>query len=424
VNSKHDNGIPSNVNEIMFYHKPSNTSISEMLSEPLMSLETPSSLEMEQDPTPYSPSNQRRASLKDISSTEPPSPTINCFAVLKNNGREVDLFDAQGKHKTFSMVSPSSPAAAASIEMKKICFSTHGVPVDGLLTPCLDEDGLHISSLVDSKTNPFDKGSVFMHSSSSLSSTSCSSSTTPSATEMDCAVCNVKGAHLHAHVHDPVKCSMDYSSRSSSDATLLNQIHKDSSYENNYNGRESRKPPLSSDLQFLASLTFMEKSDSRILSDHTHTHTHEHSVNNHSSHDGHHDDDHSHNHHQHGHGHNHTHSQTEEDHHESTTHPIDHHHTHSHHHHHEDPFHDDSETQHITAHLPISDSLPKQCNSKEYSRRLSELEKSSTTPMSVLHERRVLSKVQVSEFIFILFISIHFFCHESQDHFRLYITTA
>lgn len=122
--------------------------------------------------------------------TEDDGGDVLCLAMVRDSGREVDVFDARGQARSFSFadsehgvgVGGSSPAPGGRggeqvPDSKKLCFSTHGLggsgnEVDGLLTPCFDENGEHGEP------------------------------------EEGC-FCGVDTPHLHAHVHDPEKCSGD-----------------------------------------------------------------------------------------------------------------------------------------------------------------------------------------------------------------------
>eukprot|EP00566_Odontella_aurita_P003386 CAMPEP_0113583338 /NCGR_PEP_ID=MMETSP0015_2-20120614/32457_1 /TAXON_ID=2838 /ORGANISM="Odontella" /LENGTH=1507 /DNA_ID=CAMNT_0000488195 /DNA_START=371 /DNA_END=4894 /DNA_ORIENTATION=- /assembly_acc=CAM_ASM_000160 len=124
---------------------------------------------------------------------------VLCLAVVRESGREVDVFDARGQARSFSFADHAKDVDGAGNcvgggasahnhgnvgggwreslhESKKLCFSTHGLggngDVDGLLTPCFDENGEHGEP------------------------------------EEGC-FCGVDTPHLHAHVHDPERCNHD-----------------------------------------------------------------------------------------------------------------------------------------------------------------------------------------------------------------------
>jgi len=87
-------------------------------------------------------------------------PVVRCIAILHDNGQDLTVFDASGRPRTYSC--EDCPG--------KLCFSSHGAKgLDGLLTPCLDEDGLH---------GVPDEG----------------------------CFCGVDTPHIHAHLQDDVKC--------------------------------------------------------------------------------------------------------------------------------------------------------------------------------------------------------------------------
>jgi hypothetical protein len=99
-----------------------------------------------------------------------------CLAVVRESGSELLLFDASGASKAFRLQGNT----------EKLCFSTHGhVHAADLLTPCLDEDGLH-----------------------GLPDEGC--------------FCGVETPHIHAHVHDPKKC--DGSDSNFKDFTYLAKV--------------------------------------------------------------------------------------------------------------------------------------------------------------------------------------------------------
>jgi hypothetical protein len=83
----------------------------------------------------------------------------NAIAILRTNGH-VDVYDVKGKVRSF---------ATDQTDAAHICFSTHGLDMDQLLTPCFDENGEHGEP------------------------------------KMTC-FCGLKEPHLHAHVHDEQRC--------------------------------------------------------------------------------------------------------------------------------------------------------------------------------------------------------------------------
>lgn len=90
-----------------------------------------------------------------------------CLAVVRENGADVIIFDADGVPRTFS--------TSAHADIDQLCFRSHGPDGDdhgGALTPCFDERGKH------------------------------------GAPEQSCP-CGVDTPHLHAHVRDPKTCEDD-----------------------------------------------------------------------------------------------------------------------------------------------------------------------------------------------------------------------
>lgn len=81
-----------------------------------------------------------------------------CLAVIRENGVDVVIFDAEGVPRTFR---------TTGADLQKLCFRSHGY--DDMLTPCFDETGKH------------------------------------GAPEESC-FCGIDTPHLHAHVRDPKMC--------------------------------------------------------------------------------------------------------------------------------------------------------------------------------------------------------------------------
>merc|ERR1712194_553431 len=97
--------------------------------------------------------------------------TTTISTVLPFFGRTVDIFDVDGIARSFG-----TGDVRSNYSGQKLCFSSHGhVNVDSLLTHCFDEEGKHGEP------------------------------------EDDC-FCGVDDPHLHAHVHDPARCSEDHQS--------------------------------------------------------------------------------------------------------------------------------------------------------------------------------------------------------------------
>ena len=93
--------------------------------------------------------------------------SLICLAIIRQHDSAVDIFDTEGGSRTFRVSGKRKDLPAG-----KLCFSTHGAgnSIDGMLTPCFDENGKH-----DACGCP----------------------------------CGVVEPHLHAHIYDPKVCGID-----------------------------------------------------------------------------------------------------------------------------------------------------------------------------------------------------------------------
>ncbi len=93
--------------------------------------------------------------------------TLICQAVIRRHDSAVEIFDTEGRSRIFCVSSKRKHLPA-----RKLCFSNHGAGngIDGMLTPCFDENGKH-----DACGCP----------------------------------CGVDELHLHARIYDPKVCGID-----------------------------------------------------------------------------------------------------------------------------------------------------------------------------------------------------------------------
>jgi copper chaperone CopZ len=89
-----------------------------------------------------------------------------CFALIPGTGSDIVIYDANGAVQSFSC---GRVKKNGNVNLRDVCFSSHGNDVGDLLAPCFDEEGLH----GDPEEGCF---------------------------------CGIETPHLHAHPFDPETC--------------------------------------------------------------------------------------------------------------------------------------------------------------------------------------------------------------------------
>jgi hypothetical protein len=85
-----------------------------------------------------------------------------CLGLVSTSGNDVAIFDVSGNLEYFSYNKADSKG-------RRLCFSSHALDADDLLTPCFDDEGYH-----------------------GIPDESC--------------FCGIGTPHIHAHIHDPKMC--------------------------------------------------------------------------------------------------------------------------------------------------------------------------------------------------------------------------